>query len=239
MTPTQNDKKMAPHEGRIITCHDCGAKIFLTPAQLDFLRIDDSVMECSSSENYCSWHKDLEKKMADKKMATTEEIAHALAYSFDFSKNDDIHKEVIKQCIIKALDTERKRTKEAVLEAIKDWDDLKAKLSEAQKRVDELERYTGERMRQKAIEENTELKSQLATMKEENKILSTQYKCCCKDRTRKDLIIVKQEQTILRMRELIDGCYPVVECWAVISAAQRDWKIRWLKEAKEALKETP
>lgn len=328
--------------GRIISCHDCGAEIYLTKEKLDFLGIGENVVVCSESGNYCSWHKDLEKKMADKKMAT-EEIAISLCSTHHMTGVDG---SLCAQCerIKYALDTERQRAEEAekkveqlqfrvnllsvnadrireaydkglnkelqdaveTLQAeVNSWKEiyledeqnikeLQAKLFTAQSKIEELEKeraiwestrninidlcrqimelgaLVGEKDKalKSIVEDNLhpiepgggcvkgceynssdipciigtaeialsltpkDIRSQLEEMVTIRESDLTAYKTKCDE-------IAAQKQTILRMRELIDGCYPFLECWAVISSAQRDWKIRWLKEAKEALKETP
>ena len=50
-------------------------------------------------------------------------------------------------------------------------------------------------------------------------------------------IITTERQRQERLIELVDGCTPVIESWAVISVAQAEWKKRWLSEAKQVLKE--
>ena len=49
--------------------------------------------------------------------------------------------------------------------------------------------------------------------------------------------ITTERQRQERLIELVDGCTPVIESWAVISVAQAEWKKRWLSEAQQALKE--
>ena len=55
------------------------------------------------------------------------------------------------------------------------------------------------------------------------------------DRITKAITTERQRQE--RLIELVDGCTPVIESWAVISVAQAEWKKRWLSEAKQVLKE--
>ena len=49
--------------------------------------------------------------------------------------------------------------------------------------------------------------------------------------------ITKERQRQERLIELVDGCTPVIESWAVISVAQAEWKKRWLSEAQQVLRE--
>ena len=49
--------------------------------------------------------------------------------------------------------------------------------------------------------------------------------------------ITTERQRQERLIELVDGCTPVIESWAVISVAQAEWKKGWLSEAQQVLRE--
>jgi hypothetical protein len=47
--------------------------------------------------------------------------------------------------------------------------------------------------------------------------------------------LMKESQRYRTALELIDGCFPVIEAWAVMSPAQAEWKKNWLAKAKTLL----
>jgi len=64
-----------------------------------------------------------------------------------------------------------------------------------------------------------------------------------RDRTHEDELvkhvdlIFSLNRKLSKAKELIDGCMPVIESWAVMSVSQAEWKKKWLADAKQTLSE--